>query len=424
MVLPSMRTNVKVLVVLCAALAAGTAMAQTWEVFDMNSAGLPSNTVRALAVAPNDDVWVGTEFGLCLFDGSNWQVFQTGSSGLPDNDVRSLAVDDTGAVWIGTLGGLACYDQGAWEVYTTGNSTLPEDYIRSLEIAPQGGVWVGTVGGLSWFDGDTTWHHYNDTPGSYAGLQLPGNNIAALRARSDGALCIGTVNAGFTYLTDSTVTVYTTFSNGLPDNTALGVALDGQGSRWLACPAGALLNHAGDLVGGAWVQFSTVNSLLPSNSLTCIEVDGWDRKLIGNQISGFTIFQGFSSFTTYTMQNSDLPGDEVLSLALDGAGSVWIGTSSGGAARFGYAVGLEEQKANDGMVAFPNPVTDDLRFVHPAADGGRYRLLDLSGRVLSMGPSSAGTTVVDLRDLATGTYVLEAFDAGAQRLACRRIQRL
>jgi ligand-binding sensor domain-containing protein len=283
---------------------------------------------------------------------------------------------------------------------------------------------VGTVGGLSWFDGDTTWHHYNDTPGSYAGLQLPGNNIAALCARSDGALCIGTVNAGFTYLTDSTVTVYTTFSNGLPDNTALGVALDGQGSRWLACPAGALLNHAGDLVGGAWVQFSTVNSLLPSNSLTCIEVDGWDRKLIGNQISGFTIFQGFSSFTTYTMQNSDLPGDEVLSLALDGAGNVWIGTSSGGAARFGYAVGLEEQKANDGMVVFPNPVTDDLRFVHPAADGGRYRLLDLSGRVLSMGPSSSGTTVVDLRDVATGTYVLEAFDAGAQRLACRRIQRL
>jgi len=417
--------TLKFLLGLCGLLAMPTGSAQTWEIFDMNTAGLPNNTVKALAVAPNADVWVGTEFGLCRYDGSTWQTFQTGSSGLPDNDVRSLAVDDGGAVWIGTLGGLARYDAGTWDVYTSGNSTLPENYVRSLAIAPQGGVWVGTVGGLSWFDGDTTWHHYNNTPGSYNGLQLPGINIAALRARADGALCVGTVNAGFTYLTDTSVTVYTTFSNGLPDNTALGIALDSQGARWLACPAGALLNHAGALVGGAWVQFSTLNSMLPSNALTCIAIDGWDRKLIGNQISGFTIFQGFGSFTTYTMQNSDLPGDEILSLALDGTGSVWIGTSSGGAARFGYAVGLAEEEESDGLVVFPNPVTDELRFIAPdPAQEGTYRLLDITGRVLSSGRSMASPNVVDMRSASSGPYILEVLDREGRRLASRRILRL
>lgn len=101
-------------------------MAQGWEVFDMVTAGLPNNAVRALAVAPNGDAWVGTEFGLCRYDGALWQVFQTGSSGLPDNDIRALAVDDTGTVWIGTLSGLASYSDGIWASFTSGNSGLPE----------------------------------------------------------------------------------------------------------------------------------------------------------------------------------------------------------------------------------------------------------------------------------------------------------
>lgn len=375
----------------------------------MNTTSMPNNTVKAIAVAPNADVWVGTEFGLCRYDNVAWQVFQTGSSGLPDNDIRALAVDDSGTVWIGTLSGLAAYDDGSWSVYNTGNSGMPENYVRSLALAPQGGIWVGTVGGLAWFDGDATWHVYNDTPSSHNGLVLPGVNIASLNARSDGLLCIGTVNAGFTYLTDTSVTVYNTFSNGLPDNTALGVGIDSQGWRWLACPAGALLHHAGDFIGGAWVQYSTLNSMLPSNSLTSIVVDGQDRKIIGNLSSGLTIFQGFSSFTTFTMQNSDLPGNEVLSLALDGQGRVWVGTSNGGAARFSYAVGVEEGPSEGAPpVVFPIPASDEVFVRMPEGwSSGTFRLTDALGRPLAAGDLAMGTTRIDLGAFAPGMLLLE-----------------
>lgn len=383
-------------------------LAQSWQVFDMNTAALPSNTVKALACAPTGEVWVGTELGLCRFDGTTWQVFQTGGSGLPDNDVRALAVDDGGTVWVGTLAGLARYDQGSWAVYTTGNSGIPENYVRSLAPAPQGGIWVGTVGGLAWYDGDTTWHVYNDGPTSHAGLQLPGNNIAALHARSDGLLCIGTVNAGFTYLTDTSVTVYNTFQNGLPDNTALGVAVDAQGWRWLACPAGALLHHAGDFVGGAWYQYSTLNSMLPSNSLTCVQVDGWDRKLIGNQISGLTIFQGFNTFTTYNTVNSGLPSNEVLSLALDGSGGVWVGTSNGGAARFAYAASIAGV-AGEGMgvtVAVDVPGRAfDVRW--DAAGPFVVRVCDLLGRTVHMDRAANFRARVPMVGQASGIYTVQ-----------------
>ena len=387
--------------------------AQGWEVFDMVTAGLPNNAVRAVAVAPNGDAWVGTEFGLCRYDGALWQVFQTGSSGLPDNDIRALAVDDTGTVWIGTLGGLASYAEGTWATFTSGNSGLPENYVRSLQVAPQGGLWVGTVGGLAWFDGLSIWHVYNDTPSSYNGLQLPGINIAALKARADGLLCIGTVNAGFTYLTDSTVTVYTTFVNGLPDNTTLGVALDSYGSRWLACPAGALLSHAGDFIGGAWYQYSTLNSMLASNALTSIVIDGSDRKFLGNQISGLTIFQGFSSFITFTTTNSDLPGDEILSLALDGTGRVWVGTSNGGAARFSYAVGMDDVAVPVPQIIITNPVGDVLGLEVPATLANcEMNVRDASGRVIWIGRVAQGRNLVAVEPLAPGVYVLETMRPG------------
>ena len=70
---------------------------------------------------------------------------------------------------------------------------------------------------------------YNDTDTSYNNLELPGVNITDVAVREDGLVCIGTLNAGFTYLTDTLVRVYNTAEDMLPDNTALGVALDSQG---------------------------------------------------------------------------------------------------------------------------------------------------------------------------------------------------
>ncbi|MBL8000965.1 MAG: hypothetical protein JNL05_03295 [Flavobacteriales bacterium] len=394
---------------------------QTWQVFDMNTAGLPNNTVKALACAPNGDMWVGTEYGLCRYDGSSWQVFQTGSSGLPDNDVRSLTVDDTGAVWIGTVNGLARYHLGNWQTYATGNSGIPENYVRSLAEATQGGLWVGTVNGLAWFDGDTTWHVYNDGPTSHGGQQLPGNNIASLCSRSDGLLCIGTLNAGFTYLTDTSVTVYTTFQNGLPDNTALGVGVDSQGWRWLACPAGALLHHAGDFIGGAWYQYSTLNSMLPSNSLTAIVVDGWDRKLIGNQISGLTIFQGFSTFTTYNTLNSGLPSNEVMSLALDLSGGVWVGTSNGGVARFAYATSLADPEAPvSPLTAWVDVEARAFDLRWEEGSHAEVELVDMAGRVVWSGRSPGPTCRIPVAGESSGVYVARVLGAqgpiGAVRL--------
>lgn len=48
--------------------------------------GLPSNTIYSLCNDLNGFIWIGTDAGLCRFDGSKIVTY-TNQDGLPNNDV-------------------------------------------------------------------------------------------------------------------------------------------------------------------------------------------------------------------------------------------------------------------------------------------------------------------------------------------------
>jgi ligand-binding sensor domain-containing protein len=71
--------------------------------------GLASNTVRAIAVAPDGALWFGTEGGgVSRFDGEAWNTYAT-VDGLASNSVLAIAFAPDGAVWFGTWGGASRY---------------------------------------------------------------------------------------------------------------------------------------------------------------------------------------------------------------------------------------------------------------------------------------------------------------------------
>jgi len=59
--------------------------------------------VHAVAEAPNGDIWIGTENGISIFNGTSWT---TSNAVLPNNFVTAIAFDSTGKAWIGTKKGL------------------------------------------------------------------------------------------------------------------------------------------------------------------------------------------------------------------------------------------------------------------------------------------------------------------------------
>ncbi|MBN1482300.1 hypothetical protein EH223_08865 [candidate division KSB1 bacterium] len=74
--------------------------------YTADNSRLPSTTVDAVALDPEEGVWIGTfGGGLAFLDIDPFTVFDTQNSGLPHNDVDALAFDTSGNLWIGTNGG-------------------------------------------------------------------------------------------------------------------------------------------------------------------------------------------------------------------------------------------------------------------------------------------------------------------------------
>lgn len=400
-------------ILFCLALA-GPVRAQQWVVYDMDNSPLPSVTVKALAPDGMGGIWVGTDWGLCHFDGvSAWTIYQEGTSPLVENDVRSLALDGAGRLWIGTVSmGLQRKDGEDWTTYTPLNSDLPEFGIRDLFIDGADAVWICTSGGLARFDG-TSWVRYDATPGSHDGAVLNTSNTNSVAVREDGAICLGTFNGGLHFIQGSSVEVLTTFDDGFFDNTAVDVAFHPTtGARWVASPAGGLLRQQGPLVGGLWTQWNIAVGF-PSNATTALAFDPGGDVWVGTQIAGLLKVHDDGTFDQFTTSGSGLPDDGVKSLLADPDGVLWVGTGFGGLARFDPSVDVRSATKASRLRTYPNPANDRLFLVLPELTGAtNWQLISSDGRMVKQGRMAATTTIIGLEGVAPGAYHLKVSNGG------------
>ncbi len=110
--------------------------------------GLPHNHVQAILQSSDGYLWLGTEEGLCRFDGVRFTVFDTITGHLQGPSVSALCQDRQGNLWIGTSGGLTRYREGEFTTLTTADG-LPNDVIRALVEGHDGSLWIGTACGVA-----------------------------------------------------------------------------------------------------------------------------------------------------------------------------------------------------------------------------------------------------------------------------------
>lgn len=269
--------------------------------------------VQAIAIDAQGNKWIGTYYGVVMFDGVNWSEYTTSNSGLASNDVRAIAIDPTGNKWFCTNGGgVSKFDGAIWTTYTTDNSSLPSNDVFSIAIDEKGNKWFGS-NAVSKFDG-VNWTNYS--------TQDMANAVGySFRVAIDG---FGNIWSGSNYSDvrkfDGVAWTVVTVDPAIRYDKINAIAFDLQNNPWIATERSGL----GYFNGSTWKTYTTADGM-SSNNVRCIAIDVNNRKWVGAQgwINTFTDkFEG----KFYSMWNTGIP---VHAIAIDAQGKKWYGTNSG-----------------------------------------------------------------------------------------------
>src|ERR1700748_296505 len=96
------------------------------------SDGLTNLAAGYLMADPSGDIWVGTDGGLFRFDGTAFVIYDT-ALGVPSETVRGLALDPWGRLWVTLHRGLSVGGARVFEPVRTPNGLVLTDH--SLPIA-------------------------------------------------------------------------------------------------------------------------------------------------------------------------------------------------------------------------------------------------------------------------------------------------
>ena len=301
-----------------------------WMYFGPENSPLLSQLVKALAIDPWQNIWIGTwQGGLTKFDGTNWRVYTTSNSGLPDDRVTALAVDSKGDIWIGTADGLAKFDGTNWTVYNNpGNSKLSANYIYSLALDSKDNIWIGTYDGIVKFDG-VNWTVYNTEEYGIRG------RVWVHTIDSQGDIWIATgiflehgFEGGLAKFDRENWVAYNKDNSGLPDNYIYSLAIDRQDNLWIGTGEEGLVKFDG-------TNWTIYNELKDESGVPCsvsaISIDSQDNVWLGIPRCGIDekVFLKFDGVKCETLENRVLVSNIVTSIVIDAQGNKWIGQNNG-----------------------------------------------------------------------------------------------
>jgi hypothetical protein len=211
--------------------------------------------------------------------------------------------------------------QPEWRVFTApplpAISILPDNNILPIELNGNSDKEPGTFTGLAKFDLTNVF-----ASNSKYSQTLPDNFIVCMAVDNRGNIWFGTYFGGLAKFDGTNWTVYDTSNSSLPSNTIFSLSIESNGHMWIGTTAGLIRYN-----GTNWTLFNTSNSGLRSNIIYSLVIDEMGNKWIGTT-AGLAIFNG-KTWKVYNTRNSKLPSNYVSALAIDRNGNKWIGTYEG-----------------------------------------------------------------------------------------------
>jgi diguanylate cyclase (GGDEF)-like protein len=329
--------------------------------------GLTNLAVGHLSLGANADLWVGTDGGLFLYDGTSFEPFDT-ANGLPPDQVGGVQQDPSGVVWVNLVRGLYMRPLGAsrFVAVRTSEGAVRADFRTPIVfLGPDRVLFLqrGEVIELQRSGGN--WHsHAFLTPDQSAQLSRLGK-VRSLALVADGTLwlscgrqvCSSRGHAlrewgeadgvpqddWNTYLEDplgrlwirSPQHLLVRERNGqsflLRDppfaeldeiRTNLAMLLDPQG-RLLVRTGGGLARWDDP----QWKQFTFANGL-PATSISDLRLDAEGNIWLGMNGQGLWRWRNYDNLESWTRAQG-LVSDKIWSILRDPRGRLVLGTSNG-----------------------------------------------------------------------------------------------
>lgn len=190
----------------------GLTLFDRFEQGDKDPGKISCDFITALAVADKDNIWVGSNKGLFLFN-ANAKRFEQLSylKNLSDKSILSILSDKFGNIWCGTTTGLYFQDRNTKEFrkinqVNDSKYNIQQATVNCLFSDASGIIWVGTNNGLLKINIRPKRFKLYSSNGDYK-IKLTSNDIASFFEEDKNTLWIGTWGAGLNILDLTTNTV-------------------------------------------------------------------------------------------------------------------------------------------------------------------------------------------------------------------------
>lgn len=329
--------------------------------------GLSQLSVLDICQDSKGYIWFATRNGLNKYDGEHFTIYKHNNhdvNSLSDNHITTLLPDNTHQViWVGTNNGLNHINQKTnliTRYQLAEYPDLPSNSILSLCQSLTGELWIGTRLGLCYWNPESqtiTRITLND--------RLKNEPITSLYIDEKGLFYIGTHNKGL-LICDSKLNIIQELNKestpSISDNAISCIYEDSHHHIWIGTDMKGL-NKWNPLRRTISV-FSQLNSGLTDNYIRCLREQ--NQQLIIGTFDGLSILNlkndAITKYNKFEANRNNLSHFSVRSLCVDRAGTLWVGTYSGG-------------------VNYYNPLNNRFVFYHPL-DNSQQKLYNIFGAMV------------------------------------------
>lgn len=332
--------------------------------------------------------------------------------------ISSVAKDANGDLWMSTRSkGVLHLKDGAITEYNSNNSGMSHNVVFDIAFDQENNLWCATINGLSKFDGQK-WQVFRTE-----GTGQHDNSFLEVKIDKDGSTwhriptyqIVHRANGKFqSYNSENTSTKNLTYSHT--------IGIDKRGNKWFASgyydidTIGGLIKYDNS----TWVEYNNQNSELPDNQLVSLAIDSNGVVWVGGIFGGLIKFDG-STWKNYTTTNSDILGNTVTIVCSDKFNNKWLNTLSlinlgvralsvfreGGVLLPTSAIETIEKLKTKEPLVIPNPAENIICVTDIVKRERKYKISNFLGQVVLEGVFYHD---IDVSSLATGFYFLNVDD--------------